>query len=372
MLDLVAGGAQAYQQVGLFIGALVCFGLGALIVGNSIYLHVHGLRVTGTIIGVVAERGMYAPIYRYTAPDGRTREARSDISSGSTAGKQTGRVVPLLVSPHNPARAQEAGLRSADTIFIAIGLVMVLLGLWLGYIAITAYPVTAMTWIMAAGMLIYFGWHLRRSVIPKGQRLSIAEWRKQHNLGETASVDLASVRPIEQIVPAADAERAAAQQAQQSRRLAPVVGLFAVVLAGVAVYQGREIARLEAVGLRAQGQVVRLASERGSDGSSYHAVVRFRTGQNTVIEFTDSFGSNPPSHRVGDQVTVLYLADDPRRGAIVDRGRFWNWAIPALLLVGAGLLSWLLLAMLRGSRRDAAVNPPTPGPQAARATAATN
>ena len=361
MLDLFFGGAQAYQQVGLFIGALMCFGLGALILGNSLYWHVHAVRVTGTIIGVVAEGGMYAPVYRYVSPDGRTCEAKSDISSSAAAGNQTGRVVPLLVSPHNPARAQEAGIRSADTIFIAVALVLVLVGLWLGYIAITAYPVTPMTWIMAVGMPVYMGWHLRRSVIPKGQRLSVEEWRKRHNLGEAAGVDLARVKPIEQIVSAADVQRAREQQSRQSRKAAPIVGLFAVILVGVAIQQGLQIARLEAGGLHAQGQVVRLKSETSSGSSAYHAVVRYRTETNALVEFKDSVGSNPPGHRVGDKVAVLYLADDPN-GAIIDRGVFWNWAIPALLLVGAVLLLGLLLVMLRTGRRDAALGPPAPSP----------
>ena len=33
-------------------------------------------------------------------------------------------------------------------------------------------------------------------------------------------------------------------------------------------------------------------------------------------------------------------------GAIIDRGAFWNWAIPALLLLGAALLGWLFVYML--------------------------
>jgi len=361
MLDLIFGGAQAYQQVGLFVGALVCFGLGALIVGNSIYWHVHAVGVTGTIIGVVAEGGMYAPVYRYTSPDGQTREAKSEISSGTTAGKQTGRVVPLLVCPHNPARAQEAGFRSAESIFILVGLVMVLAGLWIGYTAITAYPVTPMTWIMAACMPIYIGWHLRRGVIPKGQRLSLQEWRRQRGLGEAASVDLSRVKPIEQIVSPADLERAAEQQSRQSRKAAPIVGLFAVVLVGVAIHQGAQIARLEAIGLRAQGEVVGLKSESSSGSSTYHAIVRFRTEKNALVEFKDSIGTNPPSHRVGDKVTVVYLADDPWKEVIVDRGTFWNWAIPALLLAGAVLLFWLLLVMRRTGRQNAAVGPLAPG-----------
>jgi hypothetical protein len=365
MLDLVFGTAQAYQQVGLFMGALVCFGLGALIIGDSIYWHVHAVRVTGTIIGVVAEGGMYAPVYRYTSPDGRTREAESNISSGTAAGKQTGRVVPLLVFPNNPARAQEAGIRSAELIVILVGLVMVLTALWIGYTAITAYPVTPMTWIMAACVPIYVGWHLRRGVIPKGQRLSLQEWRREHNLGEAASIDLSRVKPIEQIVSAADVARTAEQQSRQSRTAAPIVGLLAVVLVGVAIQQGAQIARLEAIGLRAQGKVIGLKSEFSSGSSTYHAIVRYRTEKNALVEFKDSIGTNPPSHRMGDKVTVLYLADDPK-GAIIDRGVFWNWAIPVLLLAGAVLLSWLLLAMLRTGRQGAAVGRPAPsgGPPA--------
>jgi hypothetical protein len=58
-------------------------------------------------------------------------------------------------------------------------------------------------------------------------------------------------------------------------------------------------------------------------------------------------------------VSVLYLADDPRGGAIIDRGPFWNWAIPALLFGGAGLLGWLLRSMLsNGAARQVRTGPP--------------
>jgi len=86
MWELIFGGAQAYQQVGLFIGALVCLGLGALVLGNVIVWRVHSLHATGTIIGVLAEGQMYASVYRYTSPDGRTVEAKSDTSTSSVRG----------------------------------------------------------------------------------------------------------------------------------------------------------------------------------------------------------------------------------------------------------------------------------------------
>jgi hypothetical protein len=360
MFDLIFGGAQAYQQVGLFIGALVCFGLGALILGNAIYWHLHALRATGTIIGVVAEGGTYAPVYRYTAPDGQIREAKSNISSGSPAGKQTGRVVPLLISPHNPAEAQQAGIRSLESVFILIGVVMVVVGLWIGTTAITAYPVTRMTWIMAAGMAIYFAWHVRRSVTPGARRPFLDAWKQWRNLRTPAAgVDLSRVKPIEQLVSAADLQRSAEQRSKQSKWAVPIVGFFIVILVGVAIHEGQRVARLEANGVRADGQVVDLKGESssgGHGGTSYYPVVRFRTATDALVEFKDSIGSNPPSYHVGDKVTVLYLADDPRHQAIIDRGGFWNWIIPGLLLLGALLLLGVLLALFRSSRQRAGVN----------------
>lgn len=355
MFDLVFGGAQAFQQAGMLIAALVCFGLGALILGRALYQRAFSLRVTGTIIGVIADGRMYAPVYRYVTPDGRTREALSEVSSGSTAGKETGRVVRLLVTPDNPARATQAGYRTVESIANAVGVVLILIALLFGYMALTSYPVTWMTWIMVAAMLILSGWRLHRHVIPKDKRLSIAEWRKQHNLGEDARVDLARVKPIEQLVPPMDLQKAAEQRARQSRRAAPLIGIFAVGLIAVAIYQGARIARLETSGLRADGQVVRLKSEPGAGGhASYYPVVRYRTEKNTQVTFKDAFGSNPPSYRAGDKVTVLYLADDPLNEAIIDRGMLWNGAIPALLLIAAALLIWLMLSLVRKGWRGRA------------------
>jgi hypothetical protein len=51
-------------------------------------------------------------------------------------------------------------------------------------------------------------------------------------------------------------------------------------------------------------------------------------------------------------VTVLYNADDPRGDVMVDRGPFWNWAIPGLLLLAAALLGWLFAVMIADRRRD--------------------
>ena len=108
-----------------------------------------------------------------------------------------------------------------------------------------------------------------------------------------------------------------------------------------------------------------LKAERSSSSNgstSYYPIVRYRTQNGVSVEFKDSVGSNPPSYHAGDKVTVLYLADNPSKQAIIDRGKFWNWSIPVLLFVGAGLLLWLFAYMRRSGKRNPVVNPLTSGP----------
>jgi Protein of unknown function (DUF3592) len=162
--------------------------------------------------------------------------------------------------------------------------------------------------------------------------------------GKTTSIDLADVKPIEEILAGPDRRQT---QFHKFKIAAPVFVLFAVILVGVGIHQSMKLARLESMGLRAQGEVVRLQRESSGD-DVYFAVVRFRTEKNKPIEFKDSLGSNPPSHRRGDKVIVLYLADNPQQGAIIDRGVWGNWAIPALLFLAAAFVLWLLVIMLRG------------------------
>jgi hypothetical protein len=348
LFELFASATEAYQQVGLFLGALFCLGLGGLLLGDALYWRLHALRATGTIIGVVASSNTYTPVYRYTLPDGASHEAKSDTGSSSVAGKETGRTVKLLISAHDPTSA-----RPADSyLFDILGFVLLLPGAVFAYIAVAHYPVTKMTWIIAAALILYFVLHGRRILIPKAQRVSLAEWRKQRGLG-AAGLDLAQVKRIEELVPAAQLQQQAAVQRQQMRRWAPFIALFAMGLAALAVWQGMRLAHLEAVGLRAPGEVVSLKSEwsSGSGSSSghytYYPIVRFVTPDNARIEFKDSIGSNPPSHRAGDQVTVLYLAENPRGAAMIDHGLFWNWAIPAAIFAAAILLAGIFVAMLR-------------------------
>jgi hypothetical protein len=121
--------------------------------GDAFYWRVHAIRTSATIIGVLAKDGVYTPVYRYAAPGGQSQLARLDTGSNSVRGKATGRTVSLMISAHNPTEARDAN----SYLFEILGVVFFVPGIFLGYTALTACPVTLMTWIMAAAMLAYLG-----------------------------------------------------------------------------------------------------------------------------------------------------------------------------------------------------------------------
>jgi hypothetical protein len=62
MFHFLAESIQAYNQGGLFFGALICLGIGGFCLGDAFYWRVHALRASGTIIGVLAKGGVYTTV----------------------------------------------------------------------------------------------------------------------------------------------------------------------------------------------------------------------------------------------------------------------------------------------------------------------
>ena len=341
MLHMFFDGMQAYAQIGTFLGALICLGLGGLLLGTSLYHRLHSFRADGTIVGVTQNSGSYFPVYRYTLPDGRVHEAKSDTGSSSPLNMDTGRAVPLLVSPNNPDQAQPANSHAFDI----LGVLLVAPGIWLGYLAFTAFPVTRMTWIMAALLLLYAAERLHRIIIPKGQRPSLADWRQQHDLGP---VDMSNVKPAENLANLPEARAALQTQTRNGRKAAPFIALLLAILIGVGIFESVKIGQLQSRGISTDGVVVRLAEESGSHNTyNYYAIVHFQAPDRGTVQFKDNVGSNPPSHRRGDRVTVLYMANDPGRQVMIDRGPLLNWAIPLIIFLFAGFLAWLYSSLTR-------------------------
>lgn len=71
VFEFVLSSTQAFNQVGMFFGAMACLGLGGLILVNSLYWRVHAVRALGTIIGVTTKKNLYFPVYRTHCQVGR-------------------------------------------------------------------------------------------------------------------------------------------------------------------------------------------------------------------------------------------------------------------------------------------------------------
>jgi hypothetical protein len=149
----------------------------------------------------------------------------------------------LLVSPHNPTEVRQANNYSLEI----IGTLMIAPGLWLGYTALTAYPVTPMTWVMGVALLIYLLERAYRVLIPRGQHLSIEQWKTLTHADQSCAIDLTKVRPIEEL---SSSNQATTKNNdwQQSRWAVPILMVFAVILLCVGIYQSTMIARLESAG----------------------------------------------------------------------------------------------------------------------------
>jgi hypothetical protein len=116
-----------------------------------------------------------------------------------------------------------------------------------------------------------------------------------------------------------------------------IVGI-GLLLGSLFVYQNTRSFLAQAV--EANGTVIGLEHSRSSSTSSsgssstYRPVVEFTTAAGKRIEFTSSVGSNPPSYREGEPVTVLYLAAEPYRAKIKSFFSLWFGLI---ILLGLGL-----------------------------------
>lgn len=336
MFDLIVEAMAAWNQVGLLIGAGLFGGIGVLLLGNRIYWRLSAVRVSGTVIGVrQTDPRTFYPVYRYVSPTGETVEATSDVGSNSTSRMQTGTQVGLLVFKSHPNKVADANSYVVEI----VSAIMTTIAVGLGYFAFTAWPVTRITWIVLAGTVIYAANKLHGSLRPKGERPSLSAWRSKNQ----QQLEGAPVRPLEEVL---SGDLSAAQRSGQTKMspaMPPILVIVGIVLLAVSVHFGHTLVRLQAIGQRVPGTVVRLQLDSGSENqSTYHPVVRFSVSAGQQVEFKDGVGTNPPSYHANDTVTVLYAPDSPQGTAIIDRG-FWNWLPTVLLclfgaiLVAAGL-----------------------------------
>ena len=105
--------------------------------------------------------------------------------------------------------------------------------------------------------------------------------------------------------------------------------ISAVIMLGVSIWYAISSYGFYSNGIEVESTVVRLESSHSSDsGTTYSPVYRYIVdGQEYEYESVNS--SSPPSHDVGEVVTLLYDPDDPGRARV---NSFWElWLLPVIL-----------------------------------------
>lgn len=92
-----------------------------------------------------------------------------------------------------------------------------------------------------------------------------------------------------------------------------IVGLVIASVGGFFFFSSQDLVRN---GLRASGTVIELRKAPTSKG--YTPVVQFETADHQVITAVGKIGSNPPMHKAGDSVTVVYRAESPEEITLDD------------------------------------------------------
>jgi hypothetical protein len=91
----------------------------------------------------------------------------------------------------------------------------------------------------------------------------------------------------------------------------------------------------------AEGIVVKMVEQSDIDGHAFRPVVEFVDVHGERVRCGSSWGSDPPSYKVGDRVRVRYDPAASQRSQIVGQS-LWLW----LGLGGAGLAMVILTAAL--------------------------
>lgn len=134
--------------------------------------------------------------------------------------------------------------------------------------------------------------------------------------------------------------------------LGPVVALHMLVMVAIGAYFAFKSANLATNGQAAHATVVDM--KRGSKGS-LTPIVEFSTASGQRIRMTAITSSKNPDYRIGEQITVLYLPNDPSTNAIQSFSEMW--IMPTVFLpigfvgVAGGVAMWIYGVRRKRDRR---------------------
>lgn len=132
-----------------------------------------------------------------------------------------------------------------------------------------------------------------------------------------------------------------------------LANLLVIAMAAGTIWLGWRGYELSTRGESAIGRVVEMEESTDGEGSCcvYSPVIEFNANGRPV-RFEGGNASDPPAYRVGQEVEVLYLPDNPSRAAI---NSFYElWMVSAILapttLILFVVLNWLVIARMRNGQ----------------------
>lgn len=275
----------------LGIGGLITAGGVAMGVGNLRHV-LYGERADGTVIEIVRDGDMYAPVVRFRLPQGETVEV-TDLASGAPD-FSVGDAVSVLYLPETP---KDFRLDTFER-------------LWLMPIIVTGFGAF---WLMFGAI----AWALSRNA-----DLAL--------VGERAFSVISVAALLIGVFALWSAVDLYASGGRARGKVLEICETRSVVTEEVTTSAGREVRR----------DVERL---------SYAPVVRFTTPEGREIEFHGRGGSDT-SFAAGDDVNVVYDRDQPGRARIISFIDLW---LPAAVAFAVSLLFGGAVRLSRWSRRRA-------------------
>jgi len=108
-----------------------------------------------------------------------------------------------------------------------------------------------------------------------------------------------------------------------------IFGMIGIIMGavGIGVYMSTQ--NMLAHATKVTGTVVDLQYQRGGRNSVYYPIVKFQTAEGKVIQDRANFGSDPPSHKTGDLVEIVYDPQSPEKSWQINS--WWDlYFLPAL------------------------------------------
>jgi hypothetical protein len=328
IFDVFVGSISAWNQIGLFFGGLIMLLIGGVMIADFVWWRVSADQFTGKIIDVLGNGKNFFPVIEYTNKVDTLIRANTNSGSSHLATKYPGRLVKILVKPHDPELARVKGY-----VWFILGIIFAGPGIVMSFVALTQYEISLYTILIGLGILGYGGFKLSKIIKPKSERESVGEFQSRKRKEQQKKWD--NMQSLSE----AEIRERIAKQDKANGTMVPIMMLLGLALIGGGYYLGNDLYEMELGGLHAEGIVTghERVHDTSSDGGgpSYYPVVRFKDELGNEVTFKDRVGSSHPTDKRGDVVEVLYEPQNSDK-AIIDRG-LWNW-LPSLGVGGAGLL----------------------------------